>query len=84
MRTQTATYAKTHFGKILETSLVEPVFIEKSGRNVAVLISFEEYQRMLTLEDKFWIAKAQAAEKEGFIGGKAAEKLLKDILDAED
>lgn len=84
MKTQTATYAKTHFGQILESSLIEPVIIEKSGRKVAVIISFTEYQRFSEIEDKHWIEKAQEAQKEGFIGVEEAEKLMEDLLNAKD
>jgi len=39
-----ASEAKTHFGALMDKAQKEPVTIEKQGRPVAVVISFEEYQ----------------------------------------
>ena len=44
MTTISATEAKLHFGALVDTAQKEPVTIEKQGRPVAVVISFEEYQ----------------------------------------
>lgn len=84
MKTETATHAKMHFGKVLENALKEPVVIEKSGRNVAVLISYDEYKRLAELEDKYWLTEAVKAKKEGFIGTDASDALLSEILNAKD
>ena len=84
MKTETATHAKLHFGQVLEEARHEPVIIRKSGRNVAVMLSMDEYERLAALEDKYWAAKAEAARQEGFAGTAAGEKLLDDLLNAED
>lgn len=84
MKVKTATEAKLHFGHILDKAAHEPIIIQKSGRNVAVILSFDEYQRIIKAEDKYWIKKAQDAHKAGFIGTKTSEKLLDDLLNAED
>lgn len=84
MRTETATNAKTRFGQILENSLLEPVLIQKSGRNIAVIMSYNEYERIKQLEDQYWGLKAAKAKKEGFIGTKESEKLLRELLNAAD
>ncbi len=44
MTTISASEAKTHFGALMDKSQKEPVTIEKQGRPVAVVISFEHYQ----------------------------------------
>jgi antitoxin Phd len=84
MKTESATNAKIHFGRIIEDAMREPVLIEKSGRKVVIILSFGEYQRMAALEDKFWLEKAKSAQAEGFIGADASEKLIRDILDDKD
>ena len=84
MKTETATSAKTHFGRVLEDSIRGPVLIEKSGRKVAVILSFEDYLKYRSMEDTLWAKKAESAEEEGFIGNKASEKLLDKILNAKD
>lgn len=84
MKTETATHARINFGKVLENSLIEPVIIEKSGRKLAVILSFEEYERISSLEDKYWLLKAKEAEQDGFIGADAGEALIRELLDAKD
>jgi len=44
MKTISASEAKTHFGALMDKAQKEPVTIEKQGRPVAVMISFDEYQ----------------------------------------
>jgi prevent-host-death family protein len=43
-----ATELKTRLGRYLEIAAKEPVFIEKNGRNTAVIISAEEYQKFIS------------------------------------
>ncbi len=52
MQTIAATEASNRFGKLLDLALQEPVTIEKKGRQVAVILSVEEYSRMeCTIEE---------------------------------
>jgi prevent-host-death family protein len=46
MKTVQATEAKNNFGKLIEDALVEPVAIQKNGREIAVVLSFEEFKRL--------------------------------------
>jgi prevent-host-death family protein len=46
MLTLTATDAKTRFGQVLQSALVEPVAIEKNGRELAFIVSSQEYHRL--------------------------------------
>jgi prevent-host-death family protein len=41
-----ATDAKNKFGKLLEMARKEPVRIQKNGRDVAVMVSAEDYRRL--------------------------------------
>jgi prevent-host-death family protein len=59
-----ATELKNRLGKYLDAAIKEPVIVEKNGRNAAVIISFEEYNHLLELEDFYWGIKALEAEKE--------------------
>lgn len=43
----TATDAKNRFGELLEMARKEPVHVQKNGRTVGVLVSREEYQRLV-------------------------------------
>lgn len=83
MKGTTATKAKNRFGELLDMSIAEPVAIEKKGRPVAVLLSFEEYQRLSELDDRYWGEKAQEALKSGFLSVKDTAKWLNRKLNAE-
>ena len=43
----TATEAKNRLGQVLEQAQAAPVFIEKAGREHSVVMSVDEYRRML-------------------------------------
>ena len=45
MSTITATDAKNRFGQVLEMARSEPVRVQKNGRDVAVVLSPEEFER---------------------------------------
>ena len=48
MKSMSAKEAKNGFGLLLDTARAEPVTIEKHGRPVVVVISTEEYERLLS------------------------------------
>lgn len=52
MKSLTASEAKNRFGMLLDWARQEPVLIEKQGRKVAVMLSVEEYQRLLLSPNK--------------------------------
>ncbi|MFA7239336.1 MAG: type II toxin-antitoxin system prevent-host-death family antitoxin [Sulfuricellaceae bacterium] len=83
MKTITATEAKTKFGLYLDMSRTEPVTIEKSGRDIAVMISIEEYRRFRALEDAYWLDRAKQAIAGGFVGHEESMKLIQGRLDAD-
>ncbi len=45
-----ATYARVHLGELFRTARREPVFIERDGRPLAVLLSHEQFTRLNALE----------------------------------
>jgi prevent-host-death family protein len=42
----TATDAKNKFGQVLDEAQREPVHVQKNGRDIAVVVSAAEYQRL--------------------------------------
>lgn len=46
MSSITATDAKNRFGQMLEMARTEPVHVQKNGRDVAVVLSPEEFRRL--------------------------------------
>jgi prevent-host-death family protein len=67
MRCTAATEVKNHFGQILDITRTEPVTVEKQGRPVAVILSFEEYHRLAKLDDSYWGERAITALAGGFM-----------------
>ena len=66
---------------MLEHARKEPVGIERNGRDIAVVISLEEYFRLQELENKYWVDKANKAIANGFMGEKKSAELLSELLD---
>lgn len=79
MKTATATEIKTKFGQYLDYAQKEPVTIEKSGRDVAVMISMEEYQRFQQLEEMALTIKVREAIAGGFAGVEETKKFLTEM-----
>jgi prevent-host-death family protein len=46
MKTMSAKDAKNGFGLLIDTARAEPVFVEKHGRPVVVVVSVEEFERL--------------------------------------
>jgi antitoxin Phd len=77
MKSVTSTEAKNQLGQVLESALIGPVAITKTGRKVAVLLSYKEYERLQALEDASWVRQADLADAEGYLGPAASKQFLK-------
>jgi prevent-host-death family protein len=84
MKTMSAKEAKDAFGLLLDTAQREPVTITKKGREVAVLVSKTDFERLEALEDAYWGALAGEARQEGFVGREESERLLNELANAKD
>jgi prevent-host-death family protein len=82
MKTLGASEAKNNFGELLDLARRQPVQITKKGRNVVVVVSIEEFERLSELEDELLALKAEKAQQEGFIGESESEALLEKLLNA--
>jgi prevent-host-death family protein len=69
----TATELNKHPGKYINQAIKEPVIVERSGRPVAVMVSYERY---IQLEDAYWGELATAADQEKSLGKKATKNFL--------
>jgi antitoxin Phd len=76
MKYFTAKDAKNQFGRLLDQSRTEPVLVVKHGRPAAVVLSYEEYERVEALERAYWAAEARAAESDGYLGAAESEALI--------
>jgi len=89
MNKVSATEAKNKFGEILDNALHGgPISITRNDRAVGVILAFESYmkleRRLEELEDLVWGLRAKEAAQEGYLSEKESEKLLGDLLSAED
>jgi prevent-host-death family protein len=78
--TATATELKNRLGAYLDAALIAPVFVQKSGRDVAVLVSRQHYAYLQALADELWALRAQLAEQSGYLGADKTQQVLQDIL----
>jgi len=77
----TAKDAKNRFGELLDAAQRSPVQITKNGRNVAVLVSREEYDRLKEFEDILLATRTKEVLRDAeFIGLKESEAFLAEIL----
>ena len=72
----TATEVKNRFGEYLEKARHQPVIVEKTGRKYAVIVSYEEYERLQAIEDRQWALAAEEAQKSGYVGTEETMKVL--------
>lgn len=68
VKTMTAREAKQSFGQLLDTAQREPVSITRNGRDVAVVLSKQDYERLEAAENAYWANQAQKAEQDGYLG----------------
>lgn len=71
-----ATEVKHHFGKYLDEADRHPIFIIKSGKDKAVLLSYKRYEELQALEDRCWAERAMEAEKSGYLGSEETMEFL--------
>ncbi len=69
-----ATEFKNHFGEYMQKVYQEPIIVEKSGKPSAVLVPYDAFESIVTLEDLYWGMRAEAARKKGFLGPKETER----------
>jgi prevent-host-death family protein len=81
MQTVSATYAKQNFAAMLDQSQREPVRIQRHERDIAVLVSNEDYETLRRLRAqeliRFTEETSRYAEAQGMTD-KLLEKLLAD------
>jgi antitoxin Phd len=75
-----ATEVKQRFGQVMEEVKRGPVIVQTHGRNSAVILDIEEYERLRRFEDAYWIARAEEAEREGFVGTEETLRVLTEKL----
>jgi len=72
-----ASRARENFAALLEKAQHEPVTIQKQGRNAAVLISYEEYERLTNAHKLAFQAICDDVGEKAASRGLTEEKLIK-------
>lgn len=82
MRTVTASEAKQEFAKVIDAATREPVIITRQKREVAVILSAQEYERLTRLNvaefQRFCDRVGERAKEAGLTEAKLAELLADD------
>lgn len=82
MRTVTATAAKQGLAQVIETAAREPAVIQRQKRDVAVVLSIQEYERLTRLNvaefQRFCDRVGAAAEAAGMTEETLAQLLADD------
>lgn len=76
MKIISATEVKNRLGAVMDSALVEPVMVEKSGRPAVVIVSAREYERLTALEDAYWADRAAKAEAGGWASAAEVNELI--------
>ena len=79
MTTVSATHAKQNFAAMLDQSQREPVRIQRHERDVAVLVSAEEYERMSRERWSEFNSLSKIASEQAKANG-LTEEILAEIL----
>ena len=79
-KTITVTDAKNRFAELVDSSRLEPITITRNDRPVAILVSPEEYTRLVSAEDAYWGRLAAENKSDGYLSPSESEKFLHDIL----
>lgn len=80
MNTVNATYAKQNFGACVASAATQPVVIEKSGRPAVVMIAYDEFQRLNSLENKMWLQRAHEAAAGGYLSAEESDAFMEKRL----
>lgn len=77
----TATEIKTHFGHYLDVvQKGEDVIIERSGKELAILLDYKEYLHLKHLDKLLLIEKIKLAEKGGYFDKEQSEEFFRKML----
>ncbi len=80
--TFTAKEAKNNFGRLLDEARRSPVAINKNGRKVAFVVSYEDFSQFEGMVDSYWGKKAKTAIKKGYLTVAESKKFVDSILNA--
>lgn len=77
MKTVSPATLKASLLYYLDAAKFEPVVVEKKEGPFAVILSFDEYMRLISFEKNYWLNRAGKGENSGYIGIAKSAELLK-------
>ncbi len=77
-----ASEVKQRLGQYMESALIEPIIIEKSGRPTVVMLSIAEFERLQAMDDAYWGERAKQALEGGLAGTDETMRRLQARIDA--
>ena len=88
MKLFSASDARRRFGRLLKIAKREPVTITKNGRAAAMMLSVSDKELIAAvegfLEERYWVERIADAERGGYIGARDSNRILSEVLNAED
>lgn len=81
MKTVSTATLKARLLHYIDVAGVEPIVVQKKEGPVAVIVSFDEYTRLISLEKNYWIQRSRNAKGAGYLGVAKSTELLKAGLD---
>jgi prevent-host-death family protein len=81
LKTVTSATLKARLLHYLDVAAIEPVVVQKNEGPVAVLVSYDEFTRLISLEKNYWIQRSRDGERSGYLGVVKSTELLKAGLD---
>ncbi len=76
MKSVSSTEIQTRFGAYLDVALSEPVEILRWGQPKVVMVACNDYDRLIEIERTWLQARAEMAERDGYIGVEETHRLL--------
>ncbi len=80
MKTVSASDAKSHFGELLDTAIAEPVAVKRGKREVAVVLSWAQYERLKALEEAEINRQSRAAENGPFLSAEESREVFDRLM----
>mgnify|MGYP001954852475 FL=1 len=75
----TSTEVRKNFNSVIHSIESEPVAVAKQHKKIAVILSFDRYQELKSMEDFFYGKVSELAIHEGFVSSKERDGLLDNI-----
>lgn len=87
LKTFSASDASARFADLLDAASSKPVGITRHDQRAAYLVSKEDFDAMVAsihdLEDQRWLAKAELARKQGFVGATRVKAIVGSLKDTQ-